>query len=58
MSMSMTELASILKAYIDKFESLLLVAIDKEKGQAVLKKVTKTITNNIQIRLANFLGEE
>lgn len=58
LSMSMTELASILGAYIDKFESLLLAAIDNEKGQAVLKKVTKTITNNIQFKLANFLGEE
>lgn len=58
MSMSMTELASILEAYIDKFESLLLAAIDNEKGQAVLKKVTKTITNNIQLKLANFLGEK
>ena len=37
----MTGLASILGAYIDKFESLLLAAIDNEKGQAVLKKVTK-----------------
>ena len=54
----MTELASILKAHIDKFESLLLVSIDNEKGQAVLKKATKTITNNIQLKLANFLGEE
>lgn len=58
MSMSMTELASILGAYIDKFELLLLAAIDNEKGQAVLKKVTKTITNNIHFKLANFLGEE
>lgn len=58
LSMSMTELASILGTYIDKFESLLLAAIDNEKGQAVLKKVTKTITNNIQFKLANFLGEE
>ncbi len=58
LSMSMTELASILGAYIDKFESLLLAAIDNEKGQAVLKKVTKTITNNIQLKLANFLGDE
>ena len=58
LSMSMTELASILGAHIDKFESLLLAVIDNEKGQAVLKKVTKTITNNIQFKLANFLGEE
>lgn len=48
----------ILEAYIDRFESLLLAAIDNEKGQAVLRKVTKAITNNVQIKLANFLGEE
>ena len=57
-SMSMTDLAAILGANIEKFESLLLSAIDDEKGQVVLRKVTKTITNNIQIKLANFLGEE
>lgn len=57
-AMSMTELASILAENIEKFEALLLSAIDNEKGQAVLKKVTKAITNNIQFKLANFLGEE
>lgn len=58
MAMSMVGLASILAENIEKFESLLLSAIDNEKGQAVLKKVTKTITNNIQFKLSNFLGEE
>lgn len=58
MSMSMTELASVLVLHIEKFESLLLSAIDNEKGQAVLKKATKTITNNIQFKLSHFLGEE
>lgn len=58
LELSMTELASILASYIDKFESLLLSVLDTEKGQAVLKKVTKTITNNIQIKLENFLGEK
>lgn len=57
-SMSMAELASILGANIGKFESLLLVAINNEKGQTVLKKVTRSITNNIQLKLANFLGEK
>lgn len=57
LEMSMTDLASILAAHIEKFESLLLSAIDAEKGQAVLKKVSKTITNNIQFKLKNFLGE-
>ena len=48
----------ILDTHIEKFESLLLSAVDTEKGQAVLKKVTKTITKNIQIKLENFLGEK
>ena len=58
LEMDMTELASILATHIEKFESLLLSAVDTEKGQAVLKKVTKTITNNIQLKLENFLGEK
>lgn len=58
MSMSMDKLSAILGTYIEKFESLLLAAIDNEKGQTVLKRVTKTITNNIQLKLENFVGEE
>lgn len=58
LEMDMTELASILATHIEKFESLLLSVVDTEKGQAVLKKVTKTITNNIQLKLENFLGEK
>lgn len=58
LEMSMAELASILASYIEGFESLLLSAINTEKGQAVLKKVTKTITNNIQFKLENFLGDK
>ena len=57
MTMEMTELASILHAHIKEFESSLLAAIDNEKGQALLIKVSKTITNNIQFKLENFLGE-
>ena len=57
MTMEMTELASILHAHIKEFESRLLAAIDNEKGQALLRKVSKTITNNIQFKLENFLGE-
>lgn len=57
MTMEMTELASILHAHIKGFESSLLAAIDNEKGQALLRKVSKTITNNIQFKLENFLGE-
>lgn len=57
LSMSMNKLASVLKSYIEKFELLLLAAIDNEKGQEILQKVTKSITNNIQVKLDNFLGE-
>ena len=57
MTMEMTELASILHAHIKEFESSLLAAIDNEKGQALQRKVSKTITNNIQFKLENFLGE-
>lgn len=57
MTMEMTELASILHAHIKEFELSLLAAIDNEKGQALLRKVSKTITNNIQFKLENFLGE-
>ena len=56
-TMEMTELASILHAHIKEFESSLLAAIDNEKGQAILRKVSKTLTNNIQFKLENFLGE-
>lgn len=58
MSMSMVKLASILAENLEKFESLLLSTIENEKGQAILKKVTNTITNNIQLKLENFLGEK
>lgn len=56
-TLEMTQLASMLHAYIKEFESSLLAAIDNEKGQALLRKVSKTITNNIQFKLENFLGE-
>lgn len=58
MSMSMIGLASILAANVEKFESYLLSVVNNEKGQTVLKKVTKTITNNIKFKLTNYLGEE
>ena len=57
-SMCMTELASILEAHIEQFELLLLAAIDDEKGQAILRKVTRTITANIQYKLNALLGEK
>ncbi|MCD7752675.1 MAG: hypothetical protein LUI10_13235 [Lachnospiraceae bacterium] len=58
LEVSMTELASILYAYMDQFESALLSVFDTERGQAVLKKSAKAITNHIQCKLENFLGEK
>lgn len=58
LSMSMMELAAVLEANVNKFEKILLDVIDNEKGQAVLKKTTKAITDNIQFKLTNFLGDE
>ena len=51
-------MASILANHSEKYESLHLYAVGTEKGQAVQKKVTKTITKNIQIKRENFLGEK
>lgn len=58
MAMSMPGLASVLESNIVKFESSLLSKIDNEKGQTLLKKVTKTIITNIQLKLACCLEEE
>ena len=56
-AMSMVDLAAILNVNIKKFELLLRSAVDNEKGQAILQKITKTIMGNIQLKLANFLRE-
>lgn len=58
LSLSMMELASILLEHIDEFEKHLLISIDNDKGQSILKKISSTIKNNIQYKLSNFLGEE
>jgi len=57
-TMSMVELAALLSKHINKFEVLLLSVLDDEKGRNVLKKATKTIMDNIQYKLSNFLGDE
>lgn len=55
--MSMPKLASILAEHTNKLEVVLLSGVNAEKGQVILKNIVKTITNNIQIKLENFLGD-
>ena len=55
--LKMVELAQILYACLDDFEKKLLSIIDTEQGQKLLKKVTKSIYDNIQFKLSNLLGE-
>lgn len=56
--MSMIELATLLSENIQQFEKHLINVLDDEKGKDVLKKVTKTIMDNIQYKLSSFLGDD
>lgn len=53
----MVELAQIMYDSIDDFEQKLLKAIDSEQGERLLSKVTKSIYDNIQLKLSNLLEE-
>ena len=55
--LNMVDLAQIMYGCIDYFEQKLLSAIDSEQGQKLLGKVTKSIYNNIQLKLSNLLEE-
>ena len=55
--LNMVDLAQIMYGCIDDFEQKLLSAIDSEQGQKLLSKVTKSIYNNIQLKLSNLLEE-
>ena len=54
-SMKMTDLAKIVDKHLISFEEKLLLVLEKEKGQQILKKVTKSISNNIQLKLSSLL---
>lgn len=54
-SMNMVELAAILNEYQSIFEKKLLAAVDSDKGAELLKRISKSISNNIQIKLLNLL---
>ena len=55
--LKMVDLAQIMYECIDDFEQKLLSAIDSEQGHKLLRKVTKSIYNNIQLKLFNLLEE-
>lgn len=54
-SMQMIELAIILSQHQGEFEKKLLSVIDTEKGAEILKKISKSISNNIQLKLFHLL---
>lgn len=54
-SLSMIELATILSQYQKDFERKLLSFIDTENGVEILKKISKSISSNIQLKLFNLL---
>ena len=54
-SMDMIELALVLNEYESAFEETLLSVIGSENGADILKKITKSISNNIQLKLFNLL---
>ncbi len=55
LSMDMIELAVFLKDYQESFEQKLLSIVDSEKGAEILRKISKSISNNIQLKLYNLL---
>lgn len=54
-SMDMIELALVLNEYESAFEETLLSVIGSENGADILKRITKSISNNIQLKLFNLL---
>jgi Mg/Co/Ni transporter MgtE len=55
--LKMIDLAKIMYGCIEDFEQKLLSAIDSEQGQKLLSKVTRSIYDNIQLKLSNLLEE-
>jgi hypothetical protein len=54
-SMEMTALAKLLKNNLKRFEKRMSITLDEEQGQKVLKKVTESILDNIQVKLSDLL---
>ncbi len=55
--LNMVDLAQIMYSSIDDFKQKLLSAINSERGQKLLNKITKSIYDNIQLKLSNLLEE-
>lgn len=55
LSMNMLNLADMLNKYLQEFENKLFKVIDRESGSNILRKITISISNNIQLKLFNFL---
>lgn len=53
--MQMIDLAQLLIKNIDCFKEKLILVFDDEQGQMLLNKVSKSILNNIQLKLSNSL---
>jgi len=54
-SLNMLELAGLLSEFREEFEKRLLSVVDSESGAEILKKISKSISDNIQLKLFNFL---
>ncbi len=54
-SLNMVELAILLSDYREDFEKHLLSVIDTESGVEILKVISKSISDNIQLKLFNLL---
>lgn len=56
-TVNMTGLAYILNKHFSEFGSQILAATNSELGQKIIKDATKTITNNIQMKLSQILRD-
>lgn len=55
--LKMVDLAQIMHDSVNDFEQKLFNVIDSEQGKLLLSKVTKSIYDNIQLKLSNLLEE-
>ena len=56
-TINMSGLAYILNKRFSDFETHILAATNSELGQKIIKDATKTITNNIQMKLSQILRD-
>ena len=53
--MNMVELATLLSKHQLEFEDKLYNVVDSESGAAILRKISKSISDNIQLKLFSLL---